>query len=190
MFEPLISVDVISILIKEWIALRETKRQEELNTEEWKQLEKAYMNHLKWRFQYPEKIFGQQQLFGWIITLLILSLIISALVFSFIQLNAAIQLGNIASLSTDIQVESASKLSISSSVVGAIVLIISLLFFNLYLKHVFLIRYPNPPHVSMSDTDASNIWSAINEKFREDKPDRLKKAAPSADQDGEGKPLS
>ena len=163
-----LATDTASKLIEEWIALRKSKKEEELATEDWKQLEKAYMEHLKWRFQYPTKIFGQQRAISWILTLLVLALIASGLVFSFIQLKAAIQLGDLSSLSTNIQVESASKLSMSSSIVGAIVLVISLLFFNLYLKHVFKIRYPTPPHVGISDTDAEKVWDIIKDKVGKD----------------------
>jgi hypothetical protein len=169
MFEPLsISTDILTKLIDEWISLRKSKRAEELTTEEWKQLERSYMEHLKWRFQYPSTVFGQQRAISWILTFLVIALICSGLVFSFMQLNAAIKLGDLASLSTDIKVESASKLSMSSSIVGAIVLVISLLFFNLYLKHVFQIRYPTPPHVGLSDTDASKVWLRTKEKFEKD----------------------
>jgi hypothetical protein len=166
MSDPItISLGMLPRLISEWMVLRKSKKEEELATEEWKQLEQAYMKHLKWRFQYPEKVFGQQAIISWILTFLVLALIVSGLVFSFIQLNAAIQLGDLSSLRTDIQVESASKLSMSSSIVGATVLIISLLFFNLYLKHVFKIRYPTPPHVGMSDTDAIKVWDKIKAKL-------------------------
>jgi len=123
------------------------------------------MEHLKWRFKYPSSVFGHQRVISWILTILIFSLIVSGLIFSFIQLNAAIHLGDLSSLSTDIQVKSASTLSMSSSIVGATVLIISLLFFNLYLKHVFQIRWPTAPHVGLSDTDASKVWSKMKEKF-------------------------
>lgn len=158
------TTDVATKLIEEWVALRKSKKEEELETEDWKQLEKAYMKHLKWRFEYPTKIFGQQRAISWIITILVLALIVSGLVFSFIQLNAAIQLGDVSSLSSDIQIESASELSMSSSIVGATVLVISLLFFNLYLKHVFKIQYPTPPHVGLSETDAEKVWNRIKKK--------------------------
>ncbi len=38
-----IATDTASKLIEEWITLRKSKKAEELATEDWKQLEKAYM---------------------------------------------------------------------------------------------------------------------------------------------------
>jgi hypothetical protein len=81
---------------------------------------------------------------------------------------AAINLGDLSSLSTEIEVQTAGKLSMNSSIIGAVVLVISLLFFNLYLKHVFQIKHINPPHVGLSDTDASNLWEKVKEKVTGD----------------------
>jgi hypothetical protein len=53
------SAVAISNLIKEWSALRDAKKEEELKTPEWQKLEKAYINHLMWRFEYPKRVFGQ-----------------------------------------------------------------------------------------------------------------------------------
>lgn len=82
-------------------------------------------------------------------------LIISGLVFAFWQLNTAITTGNLSNLKTDLSIETAGKVSISSSIVGALVLIISLAFFYLYLKNVFKIQYPTPPHVGFEGTEIS-----------------------------------
>lgn len=79
-------------LIQEWSKLREAKKEEELKTPEWQQLEKSYIEHLKWRFEYPKKVFGQQILANWIITFVVLALVVSGLVFSFLQLQYAITL--------------------------------------------------------------------------------------------------
>ncbi|ANB23945.1 hypothetical protein A6F57_01190 [Alteromonas stellipolaris] len=152
-----VSAASIASLIKQWSELRDAKKEEELKTPEWQQLEKAYIDHLKWRFGYPQKVFGQQILANWIITFVVLALVVSGLVFSFIQLQYAIELGDMSSLSTEIQIETAGKISVGSSIVGAITLIISLAFFALYLKYVFQIKHTNPPHVSLSDTDAEAI---------------------------------
>jgi len=156
--------DILVDLIKQWAKLRATKREEELQTPEWKRLEQAYMKHLEWRFQYPSKVFGQQLLASWLLTLLVIGLVVTGLAYSFIQLNYAMKVGDISSLNTEIEIQTAGKLSLSSSVLGAAVLGISLLFFNLYLKHVFQIRHPIPPHVSLSETDAATIWQKFKEK--------------------------
>ncbi|WP_461604519.1 hypothetical protein [Aeromonas rivipollensis] len=151
------SAVAISDLIKEWSALRDAKKEEELKTPEWQKLEKAYINHLMWRFEYPKRVFDQQILANWIITFVVLALVVSGLVFSFLQLHYAITLGDMSSLNTNIQIETAGRLSISSSIVGAITLVISLAFFALYLKYVFQIKHTHPPHVSFSETDAGSI---------------------------------
>jgi len=156
-------------LIDEWIKLTKSKKEEELKSKDWKDLEKEYMQHLQWRFSYPKKVFGQQIIYSWILTILVIVLVISGLVFSFIQLTEAIRLGNLSSLSTDLAIETAGKLSMSSSIVGAVVLAISLVFFNLYLKYVFKIQHIIPPHISITETDAPKIMDKLNDKPTRDK---------------------
>ncbi|WP_435628078.1 hypothetical protein [Candidatus Ferrigenium straubiae] len=156
-----VSAAAIGDLLKEWTQLRQTKKDEELNTPEWQALEKAYVEHLLWRFNYPKKVFGQQIIANWIITFVVLALVVSGLVFSFLQLRYAIALGDLSSLKSAVEIETAGKVSINSSIVGAITLIISLAFFALYLKYVFQIKHPIPPHVSLSDTDASSIVTKL-----------------------------
>ena len=155
------SVAAIADLLKEWASLRQTKKEEELRAPEWQALEKAYIDHLLWRFNYPKKIFGQQILANWIITFVVLALVVSGLAFSFLQLHYALSLGDLSSLKTSIEVETAGKVSISSSIVGAVTLVISLAFFALYLKYVFQIKHPMPPHVSLSETDAATVFATL-----------------------------
>jgi len=159
------AVDVTATLMKEWMRLREAQKKEELATDEWKQLEREYLLHLKWRFQYPKRVLGQQFIYSWLLTLLVIVLVIAGLVFSFIQLKAAIALGDISALKTEIEVATAGKLSMNSSIIGAIVLVISLLFFNLYLKHVFQIKSALPPHVGITDTDAMTVWDRFRSRI-------------------------
>lgn len=164
----------VAKLIQEWAKLREAKKEEELKTPEWQQLEKSYIDHLKWRFEYPKKVFGQQILANWIITFVVLALVVSGLVFSFLQLQYAITLGDMSALNSSIQIETAGKVSISSSIVGAITLVISLAFFALYLKYVFQIKHTHPPHVSLSETDAESILNKVNSAVSESSLDDLK----------------
>ena len=155
------SAATIGELVREWAQLRQTKKEEELKTPEWEALEKAYIEHLLWRFNYPKKVFGQQIISNWIITFVVLALVVSGLVFSFIQLRYAITLGDLSTLKSTVEVETAGKVSISSSIVGAITLVISLAFFALYLKYVFQIKHPVPPHVSLSETDAASTLARL-----------------------------
>ena len=160
----IIGTDLASALVKEWVRLRQSKKADELATAEWQQLEKEYMEHLRWRFQYPKQVFGQQLIYSWLLTILVIGLVVCGLVFSFIQLEAAIELGDLSSLTTELEVQTAGKLSMSSSIVGAVVLVISLVFFNLYLKNVFRIQHPVPPHIALSETDAAGLWRQSPER--------------------------
>jgi hypothetical protein len=65
------SATAIANLIKEWSTFRDAKKDEELKTPEWQRLERAYISHLMWRFEYPRKVFGQQILANWIITFVV-----------------------------------------------------------------------------------------------------------------------
>ncbi|WP_341225578.1 hypothetical protein [uncultured Arcticibacterium sp.] len=143
----------ITNLVSEFIRLRQSQKKEELESTDWKTLEKAYYNHLKWRFEYPKKVFSQQITTGIVISLVVLILIISGLAFSFWQLHYALTVGDFSSLTTEASIETAGKASINSSIIGAVVLVISLAFFYLYLKNVFQIQYPTPPHVGFGETD-------------------------------------
>ena len=44
--------------------------------------------------------------------------------------------------------------------------VISLLFFNFYLKHVFQIKHVTPQNVGISDADAQSIWTKVKDKVR------------------------
>lgn len=151
---------LITDLISSFLDLRKTRDKSDLQSDDWKKLEHAYFEHLSWRFEYPKRIFRQQAFSAWLITFIVVALIISGLLFSFVQLQSAITLGNLTSLQSEVTIETAGKLSLSSSIVGAVVLVISLVFFYLYLKNVFKIQYPIPPHVGFSETDIMEVLKA------------------------------
>jgi len=157
MIETTIAAEAVSSLLKAWTDLRAAKQKEELETPEWQLLEKEYYTHLRWRFRYQQRVFRQQQIAAWIITALVLILVLSGLCFSFLQLRYALAVGDFSSLASAVQVKTAGKVSISSSIVGASTLALSLIFFSLYLKHVFQIAHPVPPHISLSETDAHKL---------------------------------
>lgn len=140
-------------IIDLFFELRKFRREEDLDSDKWNALENAYLEHLKWRFEYPAGVFRQQAITGWAISSLVVILIVSGLVFSFLQLRYAMTIGDLSSLETEMAVETAGRVSVGSSIVGAVVLVISLGFFYLYLRHVFRIQYPRPPHVGLSETD-------------------------------------
>lgn len=138
--------------------LRGLKQQSDQPNPELEKLEDAYVDHLIWRFGYPKLAFRQQLWASGLITLLVVGLVVCGLIFSFVQLKFAVAVNNFSSLNTNLGL-TASKVSINSSIIGAITLIISLAFFVFYLKYVFRIEHPLPPHVSLSDTDAYKLRS-------------------------------
>jgi hypothetical protein len=123
---------------------------------EWKNLEEAYLQHLKWRFEYPAEILESQNKAYGRITYLVISLVGGGLVFSFVQLLWALYLGNFSSLETELAIQTAGELSFRSSLVGASVLVISLMFFYLYLRHAFRVE-PVPPLVDFEKADTIQI---------------------------------
>jgi hypothetical protein len=157
------SPDLAVSLMSAWAKLRESKQPEELETEDWKALEKAYMEHLLWRFSYPKTAFNRQSCYALALTILVIVLVLSGIVFSLLQLNYALKHGDLSSLATDIEIETAGRVSMSSSIMGGVVLVVSVAFFALYLKYVFQAHDRVPPHVSLADTDAERVWKQTGE---------------------------
>ena len=151
-------------IMEKFIEYRQTKKADELATTEWKKLEQAYTSHLEWRFRYPERVFKEQRIWSWIITVLVIVIVGVGLFFSYNQLNWALKVGDVSALKTELDIDKAGKLSFRSSLVGATVLIISLVFFYLYLRHVFEIKHLIPPHVSFADTDVVNLLGHSKDK--------------------------
>ena len=153
-FDSIAAASEITVKIMErFLEYRRTKKADELATTEWKKLEQAYTSHLEWRFRYPQRMFREQRIWSWFITFLVIVIVGMGLYFSYNQLNWALKIGDVSALKTELDIEKAGKISFRSSLVGATVLIISLVFFYLYLRHVFEIKHLIPPHVSLADTD-------------------------------------
>jgi hypothetical protein len=125
--------------------LVESYKEKDIDKEDFEELQKEYFEHLKWRWKYVKSIFNQRRITTWIITGFIVLLILSGIVFTGIQLFMVVSLNNLSELNSEITIETAGKISINSSIVGAIVLIISLAFFYLYLQYVYKIQNPEPP---------------------------------------------
>ena len=151
-------------LANNYLKLKKSLEKEDLKSPEWKKLEAAYYQHLTWRFEYPEKTFGKQKVYSIVISIVVMILILSGLVFAFLQLRYAIQIGNFENLTTELSMDAAGKVSVKSSIIGAVVLVISLAFFYLYLKNVFRIHYPIPPLVSL---DSEEINTVLKEKIKD-----------------------
>jgi hypothetical protein len=169
LYQDIFFSSAIAHLIDSFVEFRKRKEEaKETDTPQWKALEQSYNDHLIWRFQYPGKVFGQQQVATWLITILVVALVVCGILFSFAQLYTAIKLKDFSSMQTELAVQTAGKVSISSSIIGAIVLVISLAFFYLYLKHVFQIQYPTPPHVGFEGTDAEKIFGHLRRLSQEE----------------------
>ena len=121
MLEPM--TDLLDIIQKIYKVTGKKKREKI----EWKNLEDAYLQHLKWRFEYPAEVLERQNKAYGRITYLVISLVGGGLVFSFVQLLWALRLGNFSSLETELAIQTAVELSFRSSLVGASVLVISLM---------------------------------------------------------------
>lgn len=147
--------DDIPELIREWDKAIKDVPDDVRKSETWKRLETERMKHLTWRFSYPKQVFTQQYIISWVIFVLVILLVLVGLVFSFYQLNYAIRLGNVSSLQTEIAIETAGRLSISSSIVGIFVLFVSVAFFYLFIKHVFGVRQLIPPLITLRAPDAN-----------------------------------
>lgn len=150
----------VDVMIKTWEELVKSKDKQELESKEWKSIEASYIKHLEWRFNYPAVVYKNQMISSWIILSLIVILVLGGVSFSLIQLLWALKLGDVSTLSTDLSIQTAGELSFKSTIIGAFVLILSLLFFYLYLRHVFKSKEPIPPHVSLSETDAQKIFKS------------------------------
>lgn len=152
------SPDSTAALIDTWTQLRKSKPKTERDSPEWRALETAYMKHLEWRFDYPRIVLQQQFVFSWLITSLVVILVISGIAFSFFQLKKAMDTANLTDLKTEMAIQTAGSLSFSSTLVGAFVLVISLVFFYLYLRYVFSIKSAVPPHIALGETDAPRFF--------------------------------
>ena len=66
MFEPLgsIPLDFATDLIKEWLRLRQSKAEKDLETPEWQKLDREYVEHLQWRFRVNDRRTPSPD-FGW-----------------------------------------------------------------------------------------------------------------------------
>lgn len=162
------STELTRKLIEQWLTYRSTKKAEELAEPEWKSLERSYMKHLEWRFGYPAKVFGQQVVSAWIITILVLLLVLAGVIFSFVQLYWAISVGDLSSLDTELAVKTAGEVSFRSSLVGGTVLVVSLVFFYLYLVHVFRIKHPVPPHVPFPEEYVAKVLGKVEQRGESD----------------------
>lgn len=167
MIEPLSMLEPMADLLDNIQKIYKVTSKKKREENEWKNLEDAYLQHLKWRFEYPAEVLERQNKAYGRITYLVISLVGGGLLFSFVQLLWALRLGNFSSLETELAIQTAGELSFRSSLVGASVLVISLMFFYLYLRHAFKVE-PVPPFVGFEKADTIQILRNVVRQEIED----------------------
>jgi uncharacterized membrane protein len=102
-----------------------------------KQIREFYIEQMKNDAKKDEEIYTSQKRFGWVIFIISIMLVISGIGFSIVQLINAIQYGNYSQLQTSIEVQKAGNFVLTTSLIGGFVLIVSIVFFFLFLQYVY-----------------------------------------------------
>lgn len=90
-------------------------------------------------YEHREKVFSWQLISSKVIFFAVLFLLIVGVYFSYLQFRKAMKAGSGADLKTDLEASS-TGFKVSSPVLGVIILVISLLFFYMYLVYIYPIR--------------------------------------------------
>lgn len=102
---------------------------------------KAYYDHRTEGFDHRERVFEWQLLSSRIIFVVVISLVGAGIYFSWLQFRADLnQTGNEGDRAVSTLEASTSGIKVSSPVLGVLILVISLLFFYLYLQYVYPIE--------------------------------------------------
>jgi hypothetical protein len=96
-----------------------------------------YFDQMKKSAIIDEEIYNSQKIFGIVIFIVVILLVVAGIVFSILQFITAMKFGDFSKFDTTIQIQTAGNLVLTSSFVGAIVLVISLVFFFLFLQFVY-----------------------------------------------------
>ena len=147
-------------LIESWLQIQEKIEQCSNPPPEWNELEHAYLSYLKWRFQYVSKITKQQIVLFWVIVGIVFVLVISGVVFSFIQLEHSFSVGRTFP-NTELSMREGIEFVFRSSAVGALILLSSLVFFYASLKSILSLRQVVLPHISILGTDAPQLFGLV-----------------------------
>lgn len=102
-----------------------------------KELKASYSKFLKWQIDTHKKEFKQRKIMGIIIFSFVCALTLAGITFSAIQLFTALRLGVNADLSTEFAVRNFNEIYFKTTFVGGLVLLISVVFFFLFLKYVY-----------------------------------------------------
>lgn len=95
------------------------------------------VEQLKQDVKRDQRAYKTQEIYGIIIFVIANLLVFSGIAFSFFQFYNAIKFGDYSQLSSSLEIGITGNLVFNSSLVGAFVLVLSLLFFFLFLKYVY-----------------------------------------------------
>jgi hypothetical protein len=102
-----------------------------------KQIRDFYIEQMKSDAKKDEETYISQKRFGFAIFIIVIILVLAGIGFSIVQLFNAINYGDYSQLTTSIEIQKAGNLVLTTSLVGAFVLIVSLVFFFLFLQFVY-----------------------------------------------------
>ena len=107
-----------------------------------KKLNDDTKDYIDWQTKQYKKNYERQAKYGVIIFWLVIGLVFSGIVFSAIQFWHALKFGDINQMNNEL-ILSMSNLQVQTSLMGGFVLVISLVFFFLFLKFVYRITPPS-----------------------------------------------
>jgi hypothetical protein len=115
-------------------------------------LETTYKKHLEWRYRNIRFMFWNLTIQSWLILAVAFSLIAGGVYFAFLQLKQSFLMSG-ADMQTELTFDLKGVFKISSGVIGGVVLVVSLFFFYLFLKYIYVGKDYKPAHLPLSETD-------------------------------------
>jgi hypothetical protein len=102
-----------------------------------RQIRDFYIEQLKKDAKLDEDTYRSQKRYGIAIFIIVVVLVVAGVVFSIVQLSNALKYSDFSQLLTSIEIQKAGNLVVSTSLIGAFVLIVSIVFFFLFLQYVY-----------------------------------------------------
>jgi len=101
------------------------------------EIQPLYIAEMKKQADRDDETYKLQKCYGKMTFITATTLVIVGIVFSLLQLINALRIGNYDQLNSVVEIEQAGKIVMSTSLVGGFVLVVSLLFYVLFLKYVY-----------------------------------------------------
>lgn len=108
-----------------------------------KEFQQILIKYLDMFILQQKEVFNLQKNYGICVFICATVSFIAGLIFSYIQLHNAFKLNYVGTLQSELNINTSGELFIKTSLVGGFVLIISLLFFYLFLKYVYASQPPS-----------------------------------------------